>query len=47
MGRGLTDNEQGGFREGRGSIDQIFTLKKISEEKRSVLGVYRFGEGIR
>ena len=24
---GLIDDEQGGFREGRGCVDQIFTLK--------------------
>ena len=26
------DDEQGGFRAGRGCIDQIFTLKKIGEK---------------
>ena len=29
---GLTDDEQGGFREGSRCIDQIFTLKQISEK---------------
>ena len=28
----LIDDEQGGFREGRGCIDQIFTLKQIGEK---------------
>ena len=28
----LIDNEQGGFRAGKGCIDQIFTLKRISEK---------------
>ena len=29
---GLIDNEQGGFRAGRGCKDQIFILKKIGEK---------------
>ena len=29
---GLIDEEQGGFREGRGCVDQIFTLKQIGEK---------------
>ena len=29
---GLLDNEQEGFREGRGRIDQTFTLKHIGEK---------------
>ena len=45
----LIYDEQGGFREGRGCIDQIFTLKqigeKVREKKCSVCGFYRFGEG--
>ena len=49
--RGLIDDEQKGFRAGRGYVDQIFTLKQISEKaqekKCSVRGFHRFGEGIR
>ena len=29
---GLIDDEQGGFREERGCVDQIFTLKQIGEK---------------
>ena len=32
MTGGLTGEEQGGFREGRGRVDQIFTLKQIDEK---------------
>ena len=46
----LIDDEQGGFREGRGCVDQIFILKQIGEKaqkkKCSVCGFYRFREGI-
>ena len=42
---------KGAFREGRGCVDQIFTLKQIGEKaqkiKCGVCGYYRFGEGIR
>ena len=31
---GLIDDEQVGFREGRGCVDQIFTLKHIREKAR-------------
>ena len=31
---GLIGDEQGGFRAGRGCIDQIFTLKHIGEKAR-------------
>ena len=31
---GLTDDEQGGFRSGRGCVDQIFTQKQIGEKAR-------------
>ena len=31
---GLIDDEQGGFRAGRGYVDQIFTLKQIGEKTR-------------
>ena len=51
MTGGLIDDEQGGFRVGRGGVDQIFTIKEIGEkaieEKRSVCGFHRFGEGVR
>ena len=30
----LIDDEQGGFREGRWCVDQIFTLKEIGEKPR-------------
>ena len=50
MTGGLIDDEQGGFRAGRGCVDQIFTLKQIGEKarekKRSVCGFHKFGEGI-
>ena len=47
----LTDDRQGGFREGSGCVDQIFTLKQIREkaqdEKTYILyGFHRFGKGI-
>ena len=44
MTGGLIDDKQGGFREGSGCVDQIFTLKQIGEKargKRSVCGFYR------
>ena len=31
---GLTADEQGGFRSGRGCVDQIFILKQNSEKAR-------------
>ena len=50
MNRGLIDDEQGGFRVGRGCLDQIFTLKhkgeKAFKKKYSAFGFYRFGEDI-
>ena len=36
----------GGFRAGRGYVDQIFTLIQIDEKKCSVCGFYGFLEGI-
>ena len=45
----LIDDEHEDFREGRGYLDQNFTLKQIGEkakEKKLVCGFYRFGEGI-
>ena len=32
MLEGLTNNEKGGFRPGRGCVDQILTLKHIGEK---------------
>ena len=32
MTEGLSDDEQGGFRAGRGYVDQVFTLKQIGEK---------------
>ena len=50
MTEGLIDDEQGGFRTGRGCVDQIFILKQIGEKeqekKLGICGFYRFGEGI-
>ena len=34
MTRGLIDYEQGSFREGRGCVHQILTLKQIGEKAR-------------
>ncbi len=44
--------EQGGFRKGRGCIDQIFAMKRLVEEylgkdKKVVRSFYRSLEGIR
>ena len=50
MTKGLTVDKQGGFRAGRGCVDQIFTLKQIGErggeKKCSVYGFYGPGEGL-
>ena len=48
---GLTDDEQGSFRAGRGCVDQIFTIMEIGEKARetkmkSVCRFYGLGEGI-
>ena len=47
MTGGLIDNQQGGFRAGRGCVHQISILKQISEKarekKHSVCGFHRFG----
>ena len=34
MNGGLIDDEEGGFRKGRGCVDQIFTLKQIGEKAK-------------
>ena len=48
MTEGLIDGVQGGFRAGRGCVDQIFTLKQIGEKARdkkcSVCGFYGLKE---
>ena len=38
MTGGLIDDEQGGFTEGRGCVDQIFTLNQIGEKAREKKG---------
>ena len=48
---GLTDDEQGSLRAGRGFVDKIFTLKQICEKAHkkktdNVCWFYGFGEGI-
>ena len=42
---GLMDDEQKGFRAGRGCVDQIFFLKQIGEKAR-VCGFYALGEDV-
>ena len=44
---GLTDGEQGGFRSGRGCVDQIFPRKQIDEKTKEECEFYGSGEGIR
>ena len=34
MTGGLIDDDQGGFRAGKGCVDQIFSLKQIGEKAR-------------
>ena len=34
----MSDEEQGGFRAGRGCVDQIFTLKQIDQKCRVYVG---------
>ena len=34
MTGGLIDDEQVGFREGRGCVDQIFPIKQVGEKAR-------------
>ena len=49
MTGGLIDDDQGGFRAGRGCIDQIFTLKlMVRKQKRKNVKCefYRFQEGV-
>ena len=47
---GLIDDEQEGFKLGRGYVDETFTLKQIGEEVeenvKGVCGFYGPGEGI-
>ena len=47
----LIDDKQGGFRAGRGCVDQIFTLEQIrektKEKKRNVCGFHRLEESVR
>ena len=43
MTGGLTDDEQGGFRAGRGCVDQIFTLKQIGEKAREKKNIVYVG----
>ena len=40
---GLVDDDQEGFWDGRGCVDQMFTLKQINEK----CGFHRFGADIR
>ena len=40
MTEGLIDDKQGGFRTGRGCVDQIFTLKQIGEKAQEKNVVY-------
>ena len=51
MTEGLVDNDQGGFRSGRGCVDQIFAIrrvgKKACEKKQRVyVGFMDLGEGM-
>ena len=41
---GLTDDEQGGFRAGRGCVEQIFILKQIPDKAKT--GVYHVPLGV-
>ena len=40
MAGGLIIDEKGGFRAGRGCVDQVFTLKQIGEKAREKKRVY-------
>ena len=48
---GLIDDDQGGFRAGKGCVDQIFTVEQIGEKARektkSIYEFYIFREGVR
>ncbi len=47
---GMIHDEQGGFRRGRGCVDQIFAVRQVCEKhlaKGRVLGVYGFRKSIR
>ena len=51
MTEDLIGEEQGAFRSGRGCVDQIFTLKQMSDKMRekkeeSVFGFYGFAAGV-
>ena len=40
---GFIDDKEGGFRAGRGCIDQIFTLQQIGEKAREKKGIVYVG----
>ena len=42
----LIDDEQGGFRTGKGCVGQILNLQQIHEKAQEKHGFYGFEEGI-